>query len=153
MSGPMLVPLTIPIAEEEMEGASDEDACQHMSFLGAHARSKENKLRYFKAETELALKIPSLPKEEMERLRMETSVAEKELQTILGELALLTCPIVNCPSHHVIDQNAKAKVKKNSKLNDKATKAFEEMSKTNNDNEKLNIFLLAIAKCTLKTKR
>ncbi|GFQ96820.1 hypothetical protein TNCT_66351 [Trichonephila clavata] len=30
--------------------------------------------------------------------------------------------------------------------------AFEEMSKTNNDNEKLNIFLLAIAKSALKTK-
>ncbi|GFQ83199.1 hypothetical protein TNCT_658041 [Trichonephila clavata] len=30
--------------------------------------------------------------------------------------------------------------------------AFEEMTKTQNDNEKLNIFLLAIAKSALKTK-
>ncbi|GFR11044.1 hypothetical protein TNCT_556781 [Trichonephila clavata] len=118
MSGPIIDPLlTIPITDEGMEGASDEDACYHMSYLGAHAKSKENKLRYLISETELAIKIPSLPKAELERLRLETSVAENELQAILGELALLTCPIVNCPSHHLtLDQNAKSKTKKNSNI-------------------------------------
>ncbi|GFQ83197.1 hypothetical protein TNCT_658031 [Trichonephila clavata] len=118
MSGRIIDPhLTIPITDDGMEGTSDEDACYHMSYLGAHAKSKENKLRYLKSETELAIRIPSLPKEELERLRLETSVAENELQVILGELALLTCPIVNCPSHHLIlDQNAKSKTKKNSNI-------------------------------------
>ncbi|GFQ63944.1 hypothetical protein TNCT_460621 [Trichonephila clavata] len=86
MSGPIIEPhLTIPINDDGMEGTSDEDACYHMSYLGAHAKSKENKLRYLNSETELAIRIPSLPKEELERLRLETSVAENELQAIIVE--------------------------------------------------------------------
>ncbi|GFQ99778.1 nucleic-acid-binding protein from transposon X-element [Trichonephila clavata] len=125
-----------PIFDDRMESTSDEDACQHVSYLGAHATSKENKLRYLKAEIAIAIGMPSLPEDEMEKLRQEITVAENELQTILGELALVTCPIVNCPAHSFnLDQNAKTKTKTINKIkpNESSAKIANNTPAKNND--------------------
>ncbi|GFR12531.1 hypothetical protein TNCT_532401 [Trichonephila clavata] len=84
--------------------------------------------------------MPSLPKDELERLRQETTVAENELQTILGELALVTCPFVNCPAHSLnLDQNGKLKTKKTNKIKPIESSAKIAINTPNENNDKSKV--------------
>ncbi|GFQ90287.1 uncharacterized protein TNCT_346081 [Trichonephila clavata] len=126
MSGPVIMdPLMITtIHDERMESTSDEDACHYVSYLGAHATSKDNKLKYLKADLAIVIGTPPIPEDETESIRQEITVAENELQTILGELALVTCPIVNCPTHSFsLDQNVKTITKTINKIKLKESSA------------------------------
>ncbi|GFQ87992.1 hypothetical protein TNCT_130041 [Trichonephila clavata] len=99
-------PMEMPEVDE-MEERTLEQACLHLSHLWCEARKRENSLNFFRKSLETATEPPCLREEQIEKFRQEIPVLEDELQTLLGEIALVTCPIVNCPTHTFrIDQNA-----------------------------------------------
>ncbi|GFQ92284.1 hypothetical protein TNCT_676731 [Trichonephila clavata] len=113
-------PMEMPEDEEMEERMPEEQACMHISYLWTKARLKENRLKYFRQMIETGSQYPIFPEEELTKYRQGILVLEDELQTILGEIALVTCPIVNCPNHTFRkDQNAKTNTAITSKVKPK----------------------------------
>ncbi|GFR30323.1 hypothetical protein TNCT_610611 [Trichonephila clavata] len=112
-----------------------------------HIRAEESLISIFFENVNNKFSLtwfPTLSKEEEEKYRVETVTLEAELQSVLGEIALVTCPVVNYPTHTPLkDQNADLKPNKkkpdenNVKVNDqRKTKNNDDPKVQNSTNEK-----------------
>ncbi|GFQ69314.1 hypothetical protein TNCT_351591 [Trichonephila clavata] len=70
---------------------------------------------------------------------MEIATLEAELQSVLGEIALVTCPVVNCPTPPPQDQNAELKPNPSNKkkLDENNVKVNDQSKIKNNDDPKV----------------
>ncbi|GFU62489.1 hypothetical protein TNCV_2594191 [Trichonephila clavipes] len=85
--------------ESEFNEITPEQVCNNLQLLWGLARSKEAKLAYIKAELAIQEKTPIFNKEKVENFIMDTARLE-DLQSSLGEIALISCPIVTCKVHY-----------------------------------------------------
>ncbi|GFQ69342.1 hypothetical protein TNCT_665981 [Trichonephila clavata] len=89
----------MPEFEKMDESQPEEKICNYLSLLWSFARDKENRLRYVKGVLEIQEQFPTLDKADEEKHREQIARLETELQSILGEIALVSCPVENCPTH------------------------------------------------------
>ncbi|GFW35943.1 hypothetical protein TNCV_1927721 [Trichonephila clavipes] len=82
--------------ESEFNEVTPEQACNNLQLLWGLARSKEAKLSYIKAELAIQEKTPIFNQEKIENFNKDKKMLEEELQSSLGEIALISCPIDNC---------------------------------------------------------
>ncbi|GFQ76214.1 hypothetical protein TNCT_392221 [Trichonephila clavata] len=133
----MAPPVELPEDFNMEERTPEEQACMHLSYLWTEARLKENRVKYFRQMIETGSQCPFFPEEEMTKYWQGIPVLEDELQTILGEIALVTCPIDNCPTHTFRrDQNAKTDTAITSKVKPKENSVKVVDNNLNENNEK-----------------
>ncbi|GFY27871.1 hypothetical protein TNCV_243361 [Trichonephila clavipes] len=104
-------------SEEDMEESTigsefheiaPEQACNNLQLLWGLARSKEVKIIYIKEELAIQEKAPIFEKGKIENLIMDKIRLEAELHSSLGELALISCPILTCKIHYPRGNNPNA---------------------------------------------
>ncbi|GFX38866.1 hypothetical protein TNCV_1890301 [Trichonephila clavipes] len=86
--------------ESEFNEITPEQVCNNLQLLWGLARSKEAKLAYIKAELAIQEKTPIFNKEKVENFIMDKARLEEDLQSSLGEIALISCPIETCKIHY-----------------------------------------------------
>ncbi|GFX62220.1 putative RNA-directed DNA polymerase from transposon BS [Trichonephila clavipes] len=96
------------------------------------ARSKEAKLNYIKVELAIQEKTPIFNEEKIANFNKDKAMLEQELQSALGEIALISGPIDNCKIHYPRGNNA----------NDVNTKPKPDLNlknlNTKNSNDRIN---------------
>ncbi|GFQ83844.1 hypothetical protein TNCT_173751 [Trichonephila clavata] len=71
-----------------------------------------------------------------DQLRAENAELETEQQTFLGEIELISCPIVNCPTHTFkTDQNVRTQLDLNNKSTTNENKAKDNPKLKNHDKD------------------
>ncbi|GFT47802.1 nucleic-acid-binding protein from transposon X-element [Trichonephila clavipes] len=119
-------------SESEFIEVTPEQACNNLQLLWGLARSKEAKLNYIKAELAIQEKTPIFNEEKIVNFNKDKAMLEQELQSALGEIALISCPIDNCKIHYPRGNNA----------NDANTKPKPDLKlknlNTKNNNDRIN---------------
>ncbi|GFW54572.1 hypothetical protein TNCV_5109461 [Trichonephila clavipes] len=92
--------------ESEFIEVTPEQACNNLQLLWGLARSKEAKLNFIKAELTIQEKTPIFNEEKIANFNKDKAMLEQELQSALGEIALISCPIDNCKIHYPRGNNA-----------------------------------------------
>ncbi|GFR13037.1 hypothetical protein TNCT_383681 [Trichonephila clavata] len=102
----------LEMPESMEEGRTDEEICNHLSRFWYIARDRENRLKYTKNVIEIHSQFPAFEKADEEKHPEEIATLDAKLQAALGEIALITCPVVNFPTHaYQKDQNANSSSK------------------------------------------
>ncbi|GFW76892.1 hypothetical protein TNCV_2029971 [Trichonephila clavipes] len=92
----------------EFNEITPEQACNNLQLLWGLAGSKEAKIIYIKDEFAIQEKTPIFEKGKVENLIMDKIRLEAELQSSLGELALISCPILTSKIHYPRGNNPNA---------------------------------------------
>ncbi|PRD35549.1 UNVERIFIED_CONTAM: hypothetical protein NCL1_11270 [Trichonephila clavipes] len=79
---------------------SDEQMCEYLCLKWHLVRAMQNSIGYLEKELEIQCTSPEpMGQESTQIIKDGLEAMKKELSTTLGEIALIFCPIVDCPSH------------------------------------------------------
>ncbi|GFT84946.1 hypothetical protein TNCV_2507631 [Trichonephila clavipes] len=81
-------------------GQTDDQICQYLSLKWALARALRMNIEYLaeKIKIQLTAPIPIRTEQEMKLIKDGHAARKEELRTILGEITLINCLVVNCPT-------------------------------------------------------
>ncbi|GFV48464.1 uncharacterized protein TNCV_148231 [Trichonephila clavipes] len=109
--------------------------CEYLSLKWDLARMTQNSIGYLEEELEINRTSPKpMSQEETQAITTGLEAMRKELSTVLGEIALIFCPVKDCPTHTNRIQSDSAMAETNEKSNDNNLKP-----KQNNNNNKEKI--------------
>ncbi|GFY29820.1 uncharacterized protein TNCV_1813941 [Trichonephila clavipes] len=120
---------------------SDQQMCEYLMMKWQLARASQCGIELLEGKLEINRTIPNfMCPEDIQAITTELEAMRKELSTVLGEIALIFCPVKKCPSHTNGTQNdstmAESSIKINEANNPKQNN--EKIKRPNNDNIKDN---------------
>ncbi|GFX67379.1 uncharacterized protein TNCV_720431 [Trichonephila clavipes] len=118
---------------------SDTQMCEYLSLKWHLARAMQNGIGYLEKELELQRSLPeTMGQEETQTIMNGLEAMKKELSAILGEIALIFCPVVDCPTHtNSKTQSDSAMAGSDGKTNDNNSNPKQNNNDTNNAKEKV----------------
>ncbi|GFV41385.1 uncharacterized protein TNCV_1302451 [Trichonephila clavipes] len=78
----------------------DEQTCEYLSLKWALARALRNSIGYLEEEVKIQLAGPRPMDQEIQMMKDGLAARKEELNITFGEIALINCPIVDCPTHN-----------------------------------------------------
>ncbi|GFX52778.1 uncharacterized protein TNCV_3719681 [Trichonephila clavipes] len=98
---------------------SDTQMCEYLSLKWDLARMTQNGIGHLEEELEINRTSPRpMSQEETQAITTGLEAMRKELSTVLGEIALIFCPVKDCPTHTNGTKNDNYVAESNSKIND-----------------------------------
>ncbi|GFX92671.1 uncharacterized protein TNCV_4087761 [Trichonephila clavipes] len=98
---------------------SDAQMCDYLTMKWQLARALQNSIGYLEAMLDINRTTPEfMSQEETQATTTRLETMRKELFTVLGEIALIFCPVKDCPTHTNSTQNNSVVAKSNGKSND-----------------------------------
>ncbi|GFU36300.1 uncharacterized protein TNCV_559361 [Trichonephila clavipes] len=98
---------------------SDQQMCEYLTMKWQLARAAQSGIELLEGKLEINRTIPNfMSPEDIQAMTTGLEAMRKELSTVLGEIALIFCPIKNCPSHTNGTKNDSYVAESSSKIND-----------------------------------
>ncbi|GFV46169.1 uncharacterized protein TNCV_3420951 [Trichonephila clavipes] len=115
---------------------SDTQMCEYLSLKWHLARAMQNGIGYLEGELELNRTSPRpMGQEATQAITAGLEAMRKDLSALLGEIALIFCPVIDCPTHTNRTQSDSVMVESNGKSNDTNLKPKQN---SNNSKEKIS---------------
>ncbi|GFX64573.1 uncharacterized protein TNCV_2688471 [Trichonephila clavipes] len=114
---------------------SDTQMCEYLTIKWQLARALQNSIGYLEAELDINRNSPKpMSQEETQAITTGLEAMKKNLPTVLGQIALIFCPVKDCPTHTNRTQSDSAMTESNGKSNDTKLKPKQN---SNNPKEKI----------------
>ncbi|GFX89952.1 nucleic-acid-binding protein from transposon X-element [Trichonephila clavipes] len=98
---------------------SDQQMCEYLTMNWQLARAAQCGIELLEGKLEITRTIPNfMSPEDIQAMTTELEAMKKERSTVLGEIALIFCPVKNCPSHTNGTKNDSYVAESSSKTND-----------------------------------
>ncbi|GFX63429.1 uncharacterized protein TNCV_3620321 [Trichonephila clavipes] len=110
---------------------SDMQMCEYLSLKWHLARAMQNGIGFLEKELEIQRSLPTMGQEEIQTITNGLEAMKMELSAVLGEIALIFCPVVDCPTHTNRTQSDSAMDESDGKINENNSNP-----KQNNNNSK-----------------
>ncbi|GFW39895.1 uncharacterized protein TNCV_4358901 [Trichonephila clavipes] len=121
-------------------GQSAQQICEYLCLKGTLARTLKRNIEFLTEEIKLQIMAIIHTEQELEQMMEALAAREEELRTTLGEVTLIFCPAVNCPTHTVQkNQNVRTVTEPDAKNNTNEIKAKEKSVFENNTNDNTKI--------------
>ncbi|GFY00081.1 uncharacterized protein TNCV_1341791 [Trichonephila clavipes] len=118
---------------------SDAQMCDYLTLKRQLAKAMRNSIKYLEKELENRRNLPTTGQEQTQKIKDGLEAMKKELSTTVGEIALIFCPTVDCPSHTICkSESDSVMVEPDVKTNDKKLNPKQNSDK-NKDKEKAPI--------------
>ncbi|GFT04857.1 uncharacterized protein TNCV_2849911 [Trichonephila clavipes] len=131
---------------------SDQQMCEYLSMKWQLARASQIGIKLLEEMLDIDRTMPNfMSQEDSQKLTTGLEAMRKELSTVLGEIALIFCPIKNCPSHTNGTKNDSYVAESSSKINDNNS-TEQNINDTNTIKEKAPVKIPKMIKITRKIK-
>ncbi|GFX37026.1 uncharacterized protein TNCV_1175261 [Trichonephila clavipes] len=98
---------------------SDQQMCEYLTMKWQLARAAKSGIELLEEKLEISQNIPNfMSPEGIQAMTTGLEALRKQLSTVLGEIALIFCPVKNCPSHTNGTKNDSYVAELSSKIND-----------------------------------
>ncbi|GFS79326.1 uncharacterized protein TNCV_3650201 [Trichonephila clavipes] len=98
---------------------SDQQMCDYLTMKWQLARASQCGIELLEGKLDINRTIPNfMSAEDIQAITTELEAMKKELPTVLGEIALIFCPVKDCPTHTNRTQSDSAMTKSNGKSKD-----------------------------------
>ncbi|GFT24515.1 nucleic-acid-binding protein from transposon X-element [Trichonephila clavipes] len=131
-----------PIASEK-DNTAPEQVCSHLKLLYVKVRAKEVELGSTIFQLTTQENFPVHQTDNIEGYRKKKEALETELQTLLGEITLITCPVLTCETHNrvndvsITNANNQTNLDESRKVNDKLVIKTKQLKKAGEEEFKL----------------
>ncbi|GFX72221.1 uncharacterized protein TNCV_4551431 [Trichonephila clavipes] len=93
--------------------------CDYLTMKWQLARALQNSIEYLEGMFDINRTTPNfMSQEDAQEVTAGLEAKKKELPTLLGEIALIFCPVKDCPTHTNQTKNDSDMAKSNRKINE-----------------------------------
>ncbi|GFX38874.1 uncharacterized protein TNCV_4753501 [Trichonephila clavipes] len=115
---------------------TDQQMCDYLTMKWQLARAAKCGIELLEKKLEISQNLPNLMSpEDIQAMTTGLKALRKELSTVMGEIALIFCPVKNCPFHTNGTKNDSYVAESSSKSNDNNS-TEQNINDTNNIKEK-----------------